>query len=79
MFHDYLVWSLDNYNPVGEADQCGLDGVSVAVPHVSSFSQDNSDNAVSRRLLVCGGKLMKLQTKRPHRFAKHVFVGVFGW
>lgn len=38
MFHDYLVWSLDNYDPVGEADQSGLDGVSVAVPHVSSFS-----------------------------------------
>ncbi|CAO1599468.1 hypothetical protein XANCAGTX0491_003192 [Xanthoria calcicola] len=53
--------------------------VSFAVPHVSSSSKYTFDNAISRRLLVGGGKLMKLQTKRPHRFAKTCLRGVFTW
>ncbi|CAL8574207.1 hypothetical protein XPA_000174 [Xanthoria parietina] len=53
--------------------------VSFAVPHVSSSSKYTFDNAISRRLLVGGGKLMRLQTKRPHRFAKTCLRGVFTW
>ena len=72
MSHE-VVWS-PNYDPVGEAEKTRLNAIFVAAPHVSSCPQNTSDNAISHQLLVCGGKMMKLQTKHSHRSAKLLFI-----